>query len=48
MRDEKGLRIVSAKKISGIAPGQFAVFYDTEEKTCIGSGVIAQKPVENL
>ena len=46
MRDEKGIRIVSNKKISGIAPGQFAVLYDVEEKTCIGSGVIAQKPNE--
>ena len=43
VRDKKGLRIVSGKKISGIAPGQFAVLYDVEEKTCIGSGVIAQK-----
>ncbi len=43
IRDEKGIRIVSDIKISGIAPGQFAVIYDTEEKTCIGSGMIAQK-----
>ncbi len=42
VRDEKGIRIVSEKKISGIAPGQFAVMYDSNEKTCIGSGVIAQ------
>ncbi len=43
VRDEKGICIVSLKKISGIAPGQFAVLYDSDEKTCIGSGVIAQK-----
>ncbi len=43
VRDEQGIRIVSEVKISGIAPGQFAVIYDTEEKICIGSGVIAQQ-----
>ena len=42
IRDDKGIRIVSDQKISGIAPGQFAVVYDENEKTCIGSGVIAQ------
>jgi len=44
VRDEKGLRIVAENKISGIAPGQFAVIYDRAEKTCIGSSVIAQNP----
>ncbi len=43
VKDEKGTRIVSDIKISGIAPGQFAVIYDTAEKTCLGSGMIAQK-----
>ncbi len=43
VNDEKGIRIVSDIKISGIAPGQFAVIYDMEEKTCIGSGVISQQ-----
>ncbi len=33
--------IKSDTKISGIAPGQFAVLYDSEEKTCIGSAVIS-------
>lgn len=42
IRDNKGIRIVSDKKISGIAPGQFSAIYDVEEKTCIGSGMIAQ------
>jgi tRNA-specific 2-thiouridylase len=32
--------IISDTKISGIAPGQFAVIYDEEEKTCLGSAVI--------
>ena len=45
IRDENGIHIHSDEKISGIAPGQFAVFYDIEEKTCIGSGVIIEKPV---
>ncbi len=43
VKDERGIRIVSHKKISGIAPGQFAVIYDTDEKICIGSGMIAEK-----
>lgn len=43
IRDGNGIRIKSDKKISGIAPGQFAVIYDTEEKICIGSGIIAEK-----
>lgn len=44
MRDDKGIRIQSDNKISGIAPGQFGVIYDWEEKTCIGSGVIIDEP----
>jgi tRNA-specific 2-thiouridylase len=44
VRDEEGIRIISEKAISGIAPGQFAVIYDREEKTCIGSGAIIPKP----
>lgn len=40
IRDENGVRIVSDTKISGIAPGQFAVIYDLEEKTCLGSAII--------
>lgn len=43
IRDEKGFSIVSNEKISGVAPGQFAVIYDREEKTCLGSGVIAEE-----
>ena len=33
--------IQSEKKVSGIAPGQFGVIYDSEKNTCIGSGIIA-------
>jgi len=40
----KGNRIVSDVPISGIAPGQFAVLYDEEEKTCLGSAVITDAP----
>ncbi len=36
-------RIDSDISISGIAPGQFAVVYDTEENICLGSGVICQE-----
>jgi len=39
-----GSMIVSDTKISGIAPGQFAVIYDDKEKTCLGSAVI----IENI
>jgi tRNA-specific 2-thiouridylase len=46
IKNERGMYILSEKPISGIAPGQFAVIYDLEEKTCIGSGMIAQKPDE--
>jgi len=42
IRDENGTSILSDQQISGIAPGQFAVLYDTGEKTCLGSGVIAE------
>jgi len=44
VRDEQGIRIVSEEKISGIAPGQFAVIYDTDEEICIGSGMINSIP----
>ena len=39
---ENGFAIISESPISGIAPGQFAVIYDKEEKTCIGSAVISE------
>ena len=41
--DKTGNSIISDTKISGIAPGQFAVLYDLEEKTCIGSAVISER-----
>ena len=44
IRNKQGIRIKSDKMMSGIAPGQFAVIYDTTETICIGSGMIAQKP----
>lgn len=37
------LTIVSESPISGVAPGQFAVIYDSEERTCIGSAMISEK-----
>ena len=43
--DDRGIRIDSDTKISGIAPGQFAVIYDTDEKTCLGSGAIIDQPM---
>lgn len=33
--------IESDKRVQGIAPGQFAVIYDTARKICYGSGVIS-------
>ncbi|MFK5854936.1 MAG: tRNA 2-thiouridine(34) synthase MnmA [Bacteroidota bacterium] len=41
--DANGSKIISNTKISGIAPGQFAVIYDEEEKTCLGSAVIVER-----
>ncbi|NOY51771.1 MAG: tRNA 2-thiouridine(34) synthase MnmA [Chlorobi bacterium] len=41
--DAEGNKIISEKGISGIAPGQFAVIYDMEEKTCIGSSAISER-----
>jgi len=38
-----GNKIFSNTQISGIAPGQFAVLYDKEENTCIGSAVISEQ-----
>ncbi len=39
---ENGNKIISDNSISGVAPGQFAVIYDIEEKTCIGSAAISE------
>jgi tRNA (5-methylaminomethyl-2-thiouridylate)-methyltransferase len=33
----------SDEQIAGIAPGQFGVIYDLEEKICLGSGVISEE-----
>ncbi len=35
--------IHSDERIAGVAPGQFAVVYDNEEKICLGSGIICEK-----
>jgi len=40
--NNENAKIISDTKISGVAPGQFAVLYDDEEKTCIGSGMISE------
>lgn len=41
---EKGeYRILSSRKIQGIAPGQFGVVYDSEHRLCIGSGEITMQ-----
>lgn len=44
LRDSSGARLHSDSSISGIAPGQYAVIYDEEERTCLGSGMIAEAP----
>lgn len=41
-RLEKGYHIVSETPIQGIAPGQYAVIYDTESRLCFGSGMIVK------
>ncbi len=43
VREAGGPAILSDKKIPGIAPGQFAVLYDLEEKTCLGSAMISER-----
>lgn len=37
--------IESARKVQGIAPGQFAVIYDKDAKICYGSGIITGRNV---
>lgn len=39
-KDDNKYRIISDQAIPGIAPGQFGVIYDINEKRCLGSGVI--------
>ncbi|MHC1706741.1 MAG: tRNA 2-thiouridine(34) synthase MnmA [Bacteroidales bacterium] len=39
----KLLKILSEKKIHGVAPGQFGVIYDQEGKHCLGSGMISEE-----
>jgi tRNA-specific 2-thiouridylase len=35
-------RIDSEERIAGIAPGQFGVVYDLDERLCLGAGIIAE------
>lgn len=44
-REGDGYRVLSSKRIQGIAPGQFGVIYDAQHRLCIGSGEIALIPV---
>lgn len=39
-QEAEGYRMVSEKKLQGIAPGQFGVIYDATSQLCIGSGEI--------
>lgn len=39
---ERGYLIESKELIQGIAPGQYAVLYDTEHRICFGSGMITR------
>ncbi len=38
--------IDSERKVQGIAPGQFAVIYDTDSRICYGSGIITGRNLE--
>ncbi len=40
IQDGEQFKIISDEPISGIAPGQFGVVYDTEKEICLGSGII--------
>lgn len=39
--------IESERKVQGIAPGQFAVIYDRDNRICFGSGIITGRDIEN-
>ena len=39
---DRGYLIESKEPIQGIAPGQYAVLYDTEHRICFGSGMITR------
>ncbi len=44
LKKEKSNYILkSAERIAGIAPGQFAVVYDEDERICLGSGIISEE-----
>lgn len=40
--------IESERKVQGIAPGQFAVLYDSQCHRCLGSGVITGRTADNI
>ncbi len=40
IQDGEKFKIISDVPISGVAPGQFGVVYDTRQEICLGSGVI--------
>ncbi len=42
-REEHKVKIVSEKKIHGVAPGQYAVVYDPSGIRCLGSGIISEE-----
>ena len=42
---DSGYRIVSDRKVQGIAPGQFAVIYDKDSSICYGSGIITGRNI---
>lgn len=45
--DAEGEYIISSeRRVQGIAPGQFAVFYDKNAHRCLGSGVITGQNIE--
>ena len=35
-----GLKLISNQNVQGIAPGQYAIFYSTDKKFCLGSALI--------
>lgn len=42
---DSGYKIVSDRKVQGIAPGQFAVIYDKDSSVCYGSGIITGRNI---
>lgn len=46
-KTEFGAKIETHQDIQGIAPGQYAIIYSSDQKLCLGSGRIIHRHIEN-